>query len=68
MSHILNGEEKREISENMIALSQEIFTTIESSSVNLQHLMRLIGSGVAQNLVAQAIQLNGGSMPELPDV
>lgn len=61
----LTDDERRDMVRSMLALSQEISSLVEQKSVDPGHLMRLMAAGIAQCLVAQAVSLDGGNLPDL---
>lgn len=61
----MSDEERTEMARNMVDLSQEISTQASQKTVDPGHLMRLMAAGISQCLVAQAVALNGGRLPDV---
>lgn len=59
-----SAPDKREIAKQMLSLHHRIHQEIEQQQIDPGKLMRLIGAGVAQLLVAQAAQLSEEALSE----
>lgn len=59
-------DDKRDMARQMLVLHEQIRVEIESEQVDPGRLMRLIGAGVNQCMVALATILSDGDLPE-PD-
>ena len=58
MSKGITNEDRREMAQSMVALHQEINQEISKPSVEPARLMRLLGAGISQCLIAQAAMIS----------
>lgn len=60
----LTDEGRRSMAQSMLRLSQEIMAHVEQDKIDPGKLMRLMAAGVAQCLVAEAVELSGNVLPD----